>query len=78
MITEVIPYFITQFSRIVNFLFNLKINENPSITLGEYILTFAFIGLVIQFIFGANINIGNFGNSDINKGNSGNSDKDKK
>lgn len=57
MITEVIPYYITQLSKIIEFVFNLKINENPSITLGEFLLTFAFIGLVIYFIFGANISI---------------------
>ena len=67
MITEVIPYFITQLSKIINFVFNLKINENPSITLGEFLLTFAFIGLVIYFIFGSKIDIGNFGNSDKDK-----------
>ncbi len=67
MITEVIPYFITQLSKIINFVFNLKINENPSITLGEFLLTFAFIGLVIYFIFGSKIDISNFGNSDKDK-----------
>ena len=53
MFNEVFPYLIRQFATIVNFVFNLKINENPTITFGEFILTFAFIGLVIYFIFGS-------------------------
>lgn len=53
MITQVFPYLIEQFARIVDFVFNLKINENPDIVLGEFILTCAFIGVVVYFIFGS-------------------------
>ena len=54
MFNQVFPYLIEQFSRIINFVFNLPINENPNISLGQFILGLAFIGLIIYFIFGNN------------------------
>lgn len=35
------------------FLFTIVINYNPRITLGEFILGCAFIGVILYFIFGA-------------------------
>ena len=60
MFSNVFPYLIQQFSRIVTFVFNLQINENPNITFGEFILACAFIGFVLYFIFGSDFlpNIG--------------------
>lgn len=63
MITDLFPYYIEQFGRIVNFVFNITINESPKITLGEFVLTCSFIGIVVYFIFGSDFfpNMSSFG-----------------
>lgn len=39
-------------SRVVGWIFTIKINNNPDITLGMFLLGCAFIGVVLYFILG--------------------------
>lgn len=58
---QVFSFWIGVISTCVNFLFTLKINENPDITLGMFLLGCAFIGLAIYFILGTDfIPLGGF------------------
>lgn len=61
MFDEVFPFLIQHFSRIVNFVFNLPIDKKYNITLGMFLLTCAFIGIVIYFIFGSDFFPGHIG-----------------
>ena len=49
---NVFSFWIGVISTCVNFLFSLKINENPDITIGMFLLACAFIGLAIYFVLG--------------------------
>ena len=53
MFDKVFPFLIQYFSRIVNFIFNLPIDTKYNITLGQFLLTIVFIGIVVYFIFGS-------------------------
>lgn len=50
MLSQVFPFLISVISRCTSWIFTLKINDNPSMTLGEFLLTCAFIGMVIYFL----------------------------
>ncbi|MBQ9072126.1 MAG: hypothetical protein IJY25_03105 [Bacilli bacterium] len=71
---QVFSFWINMISKCVSWLFTLKINSNPNITLGEFILAFAFIGIVLYFILGTDFipglgftkNIGTNNNSNDN------------
>ena len=65
MIADVFPVIISYFSKVLNWAFNIVINETPRITLGMFIISAMFIGLVIYFIFGTDFfpnMFGQFGN----------------
>lgn len=69
--TEVFNFWIDVISSCVNFLFTLKINENPDISLGVFLLACAFIGVVIYLILGTDffpgyIRLGSNNNSNSN------------
>lgn len=49
---RVFTFWIDTISTFVKFLFTLKINENPDITIGSFLIACAFIGLIIYFILG--------------------------
>lgn len=76
MFDKVFPFLIQYFSRIVNFIFNLPIDKKYNITLGSFLLTCAFIGIVVYFIFGSDFFPGHIRlNSNNNSNNSSNSKK---
>lgn len=52
MLNEVFPFLAKTIGMCFEFLFSLEINKNPSITLGNFLLACAFIGLIIYFILG--------------------------
>lgn len=52
MLGNVFSFWIGVISTCVNFIFTLKINENPDITIGMFLLACAFIGLAIYFVLG--------------------------
>ena len=52
MLNEVFNFWIKTISRCVSWVFSLELNSNPSITFGEFLLAFAFIGIVLYFILG--------------------------
>ena len=66
MFDNIFPFLIQYFSRIVNFIFNLPIDKKYNITLGAFLLTCAFIGIVVYFIFGSDFFPGHIGSS-LNK-----------
>ena len=72
---QVFSFWIGVISTCVNFLFSLKINENPDITFGTFLITIAFIGLCIYFILGTdflpNFSISKNSNSTTNNTNNG-------
>ena len=53
MLTTVFSFWISIIGRWTAWLFTLKINENPDITIGGFLLACAFIGLVLYFLIGA-------------------------
>ena len=53
MLSNVFSFWIGVISTCINFLFTLKVNENPDITIGMFLLACALIGLVIHFICGS-------------------------
>ena len=68
---QVFDFWIDIISTCVNFLFTLKINENPDITLGMFLLACAFIGVIIYLILGTDffpghINLSSNSNSNNN------------
>ena len=73
MLGNVFSFWIGVISTCVNFIFTLKINENPDITFGTFLLSCAFIGLAIYFVLGTDfIPLGGFnkGSSSSSSGNS--------
>lgn len=72
MLSEVFSFWIGLISTCINFLFSLKINENPDITIGTFLLSFAFIGAVIYFIFGSDFFPGHINLNSNNNNNSNN------
>ena len=73
MLSEVFSFWIGVISTCINFLFTLKVNENPDITFGTFFLACAFIGVVLYFILGTdffpghfNLNSNNIKNNDSN------------
>ena len=74
MLGNVFSFWIGVISTCVNFLFTLKINENPDITIGMFLLACAFIGVAIYFILGTDfIPLGGFSKgSDSSNSNSSN------
>jgi len=72
LLANVFSFWIGVISTCVNFLFSLKINENPDITIGMFLLGCAFIGLAIYFVLGTDfIPLGGF-NKNSNNSNSSN------
>lgn len=63
MLGNVFSFWIDLISRCVNFLFTLKINENPDITIGMFLLAVAFIGVAIYFIISIPSAKGSIGNN---------------
>ena len=63
---QVFSFLIGIISKCVSWIFTLKVNDNPNITLGTFLLACSFIGLVIYFVLGTdflpgNINFGSKG-----------------
>lgn len=59
---DIFRFWISIITKCISWCFNLIIDKTYNITLGEFILSFAIIGLVIYFIFGGlNINLISFG-----------------
>ena len=52
MLSSVFNFWIGLISTWINWLFTLKINHNPDISIGSFLLAFATIGLAIYFICG--------------------------
>ena len=52
MLGNVFSFWIGVISTCVSWLFTLKINENPDITIGMFLLGCATIGLAIYFVLG--------------------------
>ena len=52
MLDQVFPFLINVISKCANWIFTLTINNNPHITLGQFLVACAFIGIVLYFIFG--------------------------
>lgn len=73
---DIFRFWISVITKCINCCFNWVIDSTYNITLGEFILSFAIIGLVLFFIFGGlNINLVSFGR-DLGKNvNSNNSKK---
>lgn len=64
MLGDVFSFWISVISSCVNFLFTLKINNNPDISFGMFLLGCVFIGLVLYFILGTDfIPLGGFNKS---------------
>lgn len=63
MLGNVFSFWIDLISKCVNFLFTLKINENPDITIGMFLLGVAFIGVAIYFIISLSAAKGSIGNN---------------
>ena len=70
MLTEVFPFLIKMIGKCFDFVFMLEINKNPSITLGNFLLACAFIGLIIYFVLGTDFipNISYMANNRRNSG----------
>lgn len=51
MLVKMFDFLITVISSCVNWAFNLVINDSPRITLGVFLLSCAFIGFIIYFLF---------------------------
>ena len=73
MLGNVFSFWIGVISTCVNFIFTLKINENPDITFGTFLLACAFIGLALYFILGTDFIPMFISNKNSNSSNSGNS-----
>lgn len=69
---QVFDFWIDIISTCVNFLFTLKINENPDITLGMFLLACAFIGVIIYLILGTDFFPGHISLSSNNTSNNNN------
>lgn len=69
MLSDVFKFLISNISKCVEFLFTIKINNNPNISLGMFLLACCFIGVVIYFILGTDF-VPNF----INNRNNGSRD----
>lgn len=52
MLGTAFKFLINNISRVVSFLFTIVINESPKITLGEFLLACAILGLILYFLFG--------------------------
>ena len=52
MLNSVFPFLIKIISKSVNWLFTVQINDSPKITLGQFLIGCAFIGIVIYFFGG--------------------------
>ena len=72
---NVFSFWIGVISSWVSWLFTLKINENPDITIGMFLLGCATIGLAIYFVLGTDLipNITFTRSIDSKSSNSGNS-----
>jgi len=59
---EIFKFWISFINKCINWCFNLVIDNTFNITLGEFLLSFAIIGLALLFVFsGLNINLVSFG-----------------
>ena len=52
--TDVFKFWISSFSSIISWVFDLVIIDSPRITLGLFLLACAFLGFLIFFFFEAN------------------------
>lgn len=68
---EVFQFWINSISSVVNWVFRVEVIDEPKITLGMFLLGFAFIGLILYFILGSDFFPGH-----INLGNNSNSSRD--
>jgi len=51
LLVKMFEFLITIISSCVNWAFNLVINDSPRITLGVFLISCAFIGFVVYFLF---------------------------
>lgn len=70
MFSSVLSFWIGIISSWVSWLFTLKINEDPDITIGMFLLGCAFIGVVITLILGTDFIPFGFGSSRNSSSNS--------
>ena len=75
MLSEVFSFWISVISRWFSWLFTLKINENPEITIGGFLLACAFIGVVLYTLLGTDFFPGHLAVSVDNSVNRENSNK---
>lgn len=71
MFSQVLGLWFSWISRWISWLFTLKINTNPDISIGMFLLGCAFIGIIIKFIFGTDFIPLNFGSKSVSNNNSG-------
>lgn len=52
MLSSAINFLILSISRVCHFINVIKINDDPTIYLGEFLIACLFIGVVLRFLFG--------------------------
>ena len=52
MLGKVFKFLIDSIASVVSFLFTIVVNDSPRITLGEFLLGCAILGVILYFLFG--------------------------